>query len=77
MITVTYDSEVNATYIKLNDTKIRSTQSLDENCHVDTNYNSQLVGVEYFGNPGELRRALEDDKYHELWTDLFEFVRDF
>jgi len=75
MITVTYDQEANMTYVKVNEGDAYETIiNPGETYNVDLDQFGKLVGVEYFGSPQGLRWALLNDKYDELWTDLYDFV---
>lgn len=78
MITVTYDQEANMTYVKLNEGDAYETIiGPGETYNVDLDQLGAVVGVEYFGPPASLRADLLNDKYDELWTDLFDFVQHF
>jgi uncharacterized protein YuzE len=78
MIAVTYDKDAGITYIYLRDGEVDKTYiGPGESYNIDIDATGAVLGVEYFGSPGGLRKALEAELYEDLWSTLREFTRNF
>lgn len=73
MITVSYDPEVDMTYVKVRKGPVDKTYSPNGSTNIDVDFNGRFLGVEFSGTPGQLRQHLSKDA--ELAIDLSEFIR--
>lgn len=81
MITVTYDQEVNMTYVKFKEGRVVKTEPFglpaNEVVMVDFNAKGWILGIEYDGRPHELAANLRNTVLHETYASVNRFLRQF